>query len=64
MNKVQCPYCGREHSILRKDGELRERIHCRCKHPKYKYHREIYWLAGCGYICDDDEFLKSPIACL
>ena len=48
MNKVKCPYCRREHGILRKDGELRENIHCRCRDWSGG-HTLILWVTGSGY---------------
>ncbi len=48
-NTINCPFCGRTHFILRKDGELRKTIFCRCKSKKYKYHNVINWVAGVGY---------------
>ena len=48
MNKVKCPNCGREHSVLRKDGELREEIHCRCRDWS-SGHTLIWWVSGMGY---------------
>lgn len=54
MNKVICPFCGKIHSILNKDGEIREVIHCKCKSPKYKYHNSISWYSGIGYQALDE----------
>lgn len=49
MNKVICPYCGREHSILRKDGNKRHNIHCRCRDWSGG-HTLIWWLAIGEYV--------------
>ena len=46
--KIICPNCGRKHSMLRKDGELRKEIHCRCR-DWTKGHTVIQWVAGLGY---------------
>jgi len=58
-NIIKCPFCGREHSILNKDGKLRTEIHCRCKSKKYKYHIVITWFSGIGYqiFTDDMQFI-------
>lgn len=48
-NKIECPRCGRVHSVLNKKRELRKTIHCRCK-DEFKYHTEIFWLDGVGYV--------------
>lgn len=54
-NTITCPFCERNHSVLRKDGKLRQTIHCKCRSKKYKYHTVISWCAGIGYqILDDD----------
>ena len=57
MNTIKCPHCGREHSILRKNGELREKIYCRCK--VNGSHTLIRWIAGIGYCCLDNDL--TPI---
>lgn len=48
MNKVICPYCGRVHSILRRDGKLRKEIYCRCRDWSGG-HTLIWWVTGVGY---------------
>lgn len=32
---IICPICGRKRSVLTRDGDLREVIHCKCKTGKY-----------------------------
>ena len=60
MNKVKCPYCGREHGILRKDGELRENIHCRCRDWS-GVHTLIWWVTGSGYHVTGNNMELIPV---
>ena len=48
MEMVICPSCDRKHSTLRKDGNLRENIHCRCRDWSGG-HTLIWWVTGIGY---------------
>lgn len=59
MEFVICPNCNRKHSILRKDGKLREKIHCRCRDWS-KSHTEIFWLAGVGYHISEKNMDVTP----
>jgi len=59
-SKIICPYCGRKHSILRKDGELRKEIHCRCR-DWTKGHTLISWIAGAGYHVFDKDMNMIPV---
>ena len=52
-SKVICPYCGRKHSMLNKDGSMRQKIHCRCK-DWTNHHTLIEWIAGMGYQVFDE----------
>lgn len=57
---IICPYCGRNHSIIRKDGELRENIHCRCRDWS-GHHTLIEWVSGAGYHVFDENLNLIPV---
>ena len=51
-NIITCPNCGKKHSVIRKDGGLRETIYCKCKDDHH--HTKICWITGFGYHIFDD----------
>ncbi len=60
MDKIKCPYCGRIHSILRQDGELRKKIHCKCK-DWTGGHTLIEWITGTGYNVSGKDMELIPV---
>lgn len=60
MNKVICPNCGRDHSILRKDGKIRYNIHCRCKDWSRR-HTLIWWLLAGEYVVSGKNMELIPV---
>lgn len=57
--KVTCPYCERKHSMVRKDGKLRQEIHCKCK-DWTKHRTLISWVCGAGYHVFDKNMNMIP----
>ena len=45
---ITCPMCGRKKSVIRNDGELRGKIHCKCKTGN---HHTVFKLDGDVYLC-------------
>lgn len=48
---IICPNCGRKKSVLTRDGDLREVIHCKCKTGKH--HTKFQLEMGGDYIYID-----------
>ena len=48
---IICPICGRKKSVLTRDGDLREVIHCKCKIGKH--HTKFQLEMGGDYIYTD-----------
>jgi len=58
-NIIICPNCSRKLSIIRKDGDIRKEIHCRCR-DKYG-HTMIQWVSGAGYHYFSNEMELIPV---
>ena len=57
---IICPYCGCKHSMLKRNGELRTEIHCRCR-DWTKHHTLISWIIGAGYHVFDKDMNLIPV---